>query len=117
MPQFKARLLHFLVTDPGQVTSAFWILAFSSEQDAAYSLLSLVVKSKGYPSYHWLAMKTPPPHPLPSTFTFRDGGMQSHSAGLGGHDVWLGGISFAGAPHPHLSPESSGVSLGPLPLL
>lgn len=35
MPQFKARLLHFLVTDPGQVTSAFWILAFSSEQDAA----------------------------------------------------------------------------------
>lgn len=87
MPQFKAGLLHFLVTDPGQVTSAFWILVFSlSEQDAAYSL-SLGCEEQRL-SQLSLAMKTPPPHPTHLPLPPERGKMKSHTQlTQGGHAV------------------------------
>lgn len=96
MPQFKAGLLHFLVTDPGQGTSEFWILVFSSEQDAAYSLSWGCEEQRL--SQLSLAMKTPLlftlPHLPPSP---ERGKCKVTLLALGGHAVWLGGISFAGA--------------------
>lgn len=86
MPQFKAGLLHFLVTDPGQVTSAFWILAFSSKQDAVCSL-SLGCEEQRL-SQLSLAMKTPPPHPTLSTSTTREGEKCKVTLlAMGGHAV------------------------------
>lgn len=90
------------------MTSAFWILAFSSEHDAAYSLRLGCEEQRL--SQLSLAMKTLSSSPHPTYLHLQRGGKCKVTLlALGGHAVWPGGISFAGAAH--TCPLSLGASL------